>query len=56
MFPAEEMFTEEFAWIDKTGEWPTDWTEAEAWVRGSISEHHCPFAWLLGNTFDPIYD
>lgn len=37
-------------------EWPTDDDEAKAWFRGSVSEHKCPFAWLLGNEINPIFD
>lgn len=27
---------------------------AEAFIRGSIAEHGCPFAWLLGKTINPL--
>lgn len=43
--------------IDTLGvkdDWPDTNERAEAWVRGSINEHSCPFAWLLGWQFDPI--
>lgn len=36
--------------------WPQNDDTAEAWVRGSMFEFDCPFAWLLGNTITPIDD
>lgn len=36
-------------------EWPQDQETAEAWVRGSVAEYGCPFAWLLNNTISPIF-
>jgi hypothetical protein len=28
--------------------WPEDRETAKAWLNGSIGEHGCPFAWVLG--------
>lgn len=36
--------------------WPNDSETAKAWLRGSIAEHECPFAWLFRETFTPLFD
>ena len=44
------------AWNERPANgWPQDDEEAEAWVRGSIAEYGCPFAWLLDYEITPIY-
>ena len=30
-------------------DWPADYETAEQWVKASLSEYECPFAWLLGH-------
>ena len=35
---------------------PNDQDTARAWVRGSLEEYRCPFAWLLGEAITPIFD
>lgn len=37
-------------------DYPEDDATAKAWLRGSLSDHGCPFAWLLSETFNPIFD
>ena len=43
------------AWADTPVlPWPETRAEATGWVRGSMSEYNCPFAWLLNNEITPI--
>jgi len=45
------------AWDDTPiAEFPDDTIEQKAWIRGQLEEFKCPFAWLLNNTVNPVYD
>ena len=35
---------------------PSDRDTATAWIRGSINEYACPFAWLLDEVIHPIFE
>ena len=42
--------------ISPIPDWPSEQDEARAWVRGSLQEHSCPFAWLLGDVINPLFN
>ena len=59
--PAWRRYVEALDPTDEFGDtnvpfWPRNQDNARAWVRGSIAEHGCPFAWLLGEAINPLFD
>ena len=51
----------DYSGIEKFGntpvpDFPADDETAKAWVRGQLADTGCPFAWLFGSSFDPIFE
>jgi len=62
-FDLERSWREYVPSVDRRDRWgntpipdyPRDDETAKAWLRGSIADQGCPFAWLLRETFEPIF-